>query len=145
MQLSATLAANLQHLFRHHQATDTKRSAPASSSSRHLHHQAADTCIPALVFSVAVDQIVQQLPSPRATNLLGILPALRGNIDILPINQGLNKPGHRSSCLYNRCVHIIEHLQQRLRPDYICIKQRHYPTFLDVLSPRTYRQPSLCF
>ena len=38
---------------------------PASPSSRYLHHQRADTCItckPALVFSMAADQIIQQYP-----------------------------------------------------------------------------------
>ena len=45
MQQLATLAANQQHLFLHHQVADTCRPAPASPKSKHLHHQAADIYI----------------------------------------------------------------------------------------------------
>ena len=33
------------------------------------------------------------------------------NVNIPPINQGLNEPRHHSFCLYNQCVHIFDCLQ----------------------------------
>ena len=55
-----------------------------------------------------------------------------------PVNQGLNKPGHRSSCLFNRCVHISNHLKLPLRPD--CLVLDHQCLDRDQayrLQPRT--------
>ena len=91
---------------------------------------------------------MQRQPSLWTTNLLGLSSALQGYIDIPSVNQGLNEPGHRSSNYCNGYVYIFDCFQLRLRPDHtatptICTKHRNYPDLLDVLSPRTYRQPSL--
>ena len=95
---------------------------------------------------------MQQHPRPRATLLLGLASALRDHIDISPVNQGLNKPGHWSSSLYDIGVHIFDCFQLRLWPDHIviptiCTKHRDHPQdhpdLLNALSPRTYWQPSL--
>ena len=159
-QQVATLAANQQHLLQYHQAADncgpvpaspnrthlqtpapaspnrsschtkqknwqtssslTKQPTSASSSSRHLHH-----------------------PSPSNTILLGKAPALRGDVNILVINQGLDKLEHGSSGLCNQCVHIFDRLQLHLQPDHtasptICTKLRDHtqdhPDPLDALS-----------
>ena len=65
-----------------------------------------------------------------------------------PVNLRLIKPVYRSSSLCNRCVHIFDRLQLRLRHDHtatptICTKHRDHPDLLDALSPRTYTQLSL--
>ena len=62
--------------------------------------------------------------------------------------QGLNKLRHRSSSLSDRCIHISDPFQLRLRPDYtatptICTKHRDHHDLLVTLSPRTNRQPGL--
>ena len=91
-------------------------------------------------------------PSPRATILLGLASTFRGNSDITPINQGLNKLVQQSYCLCNRCVHVFDFLQLHLQPVYaatptICTKQyehlQDHPDLLDAMSPRTYKQLSL--
>ena len=45
-------------------------------------------------------------------------PILRGYVDIPSVNQRLNKPGCRSSCLCNWCVCIFDRLQLHLQPKY---------------------------
>ena len=64
-------------LGRYHETTTQQTVPTASLSSRHLHH-----------------------PSLRATTLLELAQAFRGHIGILPVNQALNKLGHR---LYSLC------------------------------------------
>ena len=57
---------------------------------------------------------------PVTTNLLSSddqsarRPTLRANVDVSPVKQGLNKPGHWSSSLCNRCLQRFDHLQSRL-------------------------------
>ena len=41
--------------------------------------------------------------------------APRSNVELSLVKQGLNKPGRRLSCLYNRCIHF-DRLQLRLWP-----------------------------
>ena len=43
---------------------------------------------------------------------------LRPHRPPLPVNQGLHEPEHRSSILCKPCVHILESLQLRLKPDH---------------------------
>ena len=54
--------------------------------------------------------VMHQLFTSWATTLLGLSSVLQGNIYISPVNHGLNKPGHRSSCPCNRCIHIFDRL-----------------------------------
>ena len=60
--------------------------------------------------------VMHQHFSPWATTLFGLPSPLQGNVDIPPVNQGLNKPGHRSSSLCNWCVHLFNRLQLHLWP-----------------------------
>ena len=66
-------------------------------------------------------------PSPLATTLLGLIQHFQVTSTYPPNNQGLNERGHRSSSLYNHCVHIFDRLQLRLQPHHtatptICTK-----------------------
>ena len=77
---------------------------------------------------------------------LRLAPALRSHIDIPPINQGSNKPGHRSSNLCNQCVQIFDPIQLRLQPEPMAIPMiftKHRGLhLLDALLPQTNRQPN---
>ena len=79
---------------------------PASPSTRHLQHlflhQRTSTGVskPAADHSLAVDQIMQQDSCPRATtSTRTIVSTLRPHRHTPLGNQGLTKPGHRSSNL----------------------------------------------
>ena len=108
--------------------------APASPNSKHLNHQAVSTGI----FRCSRQDHAK---APQFTNdiLLGLSSALRGHIDIFPVKQELNKPGHLSSSLGNR--YVFDRLQQCLLSDHIatptiCTKYRDYPDLLDLLTPK---------